>query len=63
MINGLYHRWGYKNLTETREQVTNMRQVNIPLEGRLRSYRYGYVFLCSFSDFPLTLLIVILNFP
>ena len=50
--------WGYKNLAETHEQVTNMPQANIPLEGRLRSYRYGYVFLCSSSDFPIALLIV-----
>ena len=60
--NGLYHGWGYKNLAETREhwQVTNMRQANIPLEGRLRSYRHGYyVFLCSFSDFPIAVLIVV----
>lgn len=55
-----YHRWGYKKLAETREQVTNMRQANIPL---LRSYRYGYVSHCSFSDIPITLLIVMENDP
>ena len=25
--------WGYKSITEVREQVTNMRAANIPLEG------------------------------
>lgn len=26
-------RWGYKNVSETKEQVTRMREANIPLEG------------------------------
>jgi hypothetical protein len=38
-LNPVHHRWGYKDLAETRDQVTNMRQANIPLEGWLRSYR------------------------
>lgn len=45
-----YNRWGYGDLAETREQVTNMRQANIPLEGWLRPYHYGYAY--SFLIFP-----------
>lgn len=27
-------RWGYANVSETKEQVTRMREANIPLEGK-----------------------------
>jgi len=30
-------RWGYLNISETREQVTRMREAGIPLEGLLLS--------------------------
>lgn len=30
-------RWGYANVSETKEQVTRMREANIPLEGECYS--------------------------
>lgn len=39
------HRWGYKDIAETREQVINMRKANIPLEGWLHSYCNRYFYL------------------
>lgn len=36
-------RWGYANISETREQVAKMRQANIPLEGTHPSQCNRYI--------------------